>query len=106
MENMDALQLKFAVASIINGLVHLIILIASILILLKKRSIASIFLVLGSILSSIGFAGGFIYNAMAAKKSTEALLNAQVTLTFFNAFSFFVFGVGLLLLALNFYKKN
>lgn len=106
MENMDALQLKFAVTGIINGLVHLIILVASIILFVKKRSVAAIFLLLGSLLTSIGFAGGFIYNVLAAQKGPETLVNAQVTLSFFNAFSFMVFGIGLLLLAISFYKKN
>lgn len=62
----------------------------------------SLFLLIGSLLNSICFVGGFIYNAIAARNGTEALLDVQVTLTFFNAFSFFVFGIGLHLLALNF----
>lgn len=106
MENIDDLQLQFAIAGIINGLVHLIILMASIIMLVKKRTIGTILLLLGSLLSSIGFTGGFIFNAIAAKKGTEALLDAQVTLTFFNAFSFLIFGIGVLLLAINSFKKH
>jgi len=102
---MDTLQLQFAIAAVINGLVHLIVLIAAIIMFAKKRTIATILLLLGSVLTSIGFAGGFIFNAMAARNGTEAILDAQVTLTFFNAFSFFVFGVGLLILAINGFKK-
>lgn len=103
---MDALEWKFAIAGIINGLVHVIIVLATIIIAVKKRSIASIILLVGSLLMSFGFAGGFIYNAIAARNGTEALLNAQVTLTFFNAFAFFVFGLGLLLLSINSLKKH
>ncbi|WP_034040705.1 hypothetical protein [Wocania ichthyoenteri] len=103
---MDNTQLQLVAASIVSGLVHLIVLIASIIMFAKKRTIATIVLLLGSVLTSIGFIGGFIYNAIAARNGTEALLDAQVTLTFFNAFSFFIFGIGLFLLALNFNKKN
>ncbi|PIA82143.1 hypothetical protein BFR04_12650 [Gaetbulibacter sp. 4G1] len=106
MEDIDTLQLQFAIAGIINGLVHLTILIATIIMLAKKRSIATFLLLVGSILNSIGFAGGFIYNAIAAKNGTEALLSAQVTLTFFNAFSYFIFGIGLLLLSINVFKRH
>ncbi|MFD1614410.1 hypothetical protein [Gelatiniphilus marinus] len=106
MENVDALQMQFAITGLINGLIHLIILIASILIVVKNKSVAAILLLIGSLLVSMGFAGGFIYNVLAAQKGPEAIVNAQVTLSFFNAFSFLVFGIGLFLLALNYYKKK
>ncbi len=106
MEHMDTIQWQFAIAGFINGLVHLIVLTASIIIVVKKRSVASLLLLVGSLLNSVGLVGGFVYNAWAAQKGTEAILDAQVTLTFFNAFSFFVFGLGLFLLALGFYKKS
>ncbi|KAA5821986.1 hypothetical protein FPF71_15890 [Algibacter amylolyticus] len=103
---MDNIQMQFAIAGIINGLVQLIILVASIIILVKKKSTATVFLCVGSLLNIIGFVGGYIYNAIAAQNGTEAILNAQVTLHFFNAFSIFIFGVGLLLLALNHFGKH
>ena len=106
MENIDTLQLQFAFAGILNGLVHLIILIASIILIIKKRSAATIILFIGSILTSLGFIGGFVYNAIAARNGTDALLNAQVLLNFFSVFSFFIFGTGFLLLVLNNFKKN
>lgn len=103
---MDTLQVQLAIASFINALVHLIVLTASIIIFIKSRSVASIFLLIGSLLSGIGLVGGALYNAWAAQKGTKALLDAQVVLAFFNAFAFLVFGIGLLVLALSFYKKN
>lgn len=98
--------MQFAIAGIINGLVQLIILVASIVILVKKKSIATVLLFVGTLLNIIGFVGGYIYNAIAAQNGTEAILDAQVTLHFFNAFSLLVFGVGLLLLAVNHFGKH
>ncbi|MEP3836099.1 MAG: hypothetical protein ABJM36_00530 [Algibacter sp.] len=103
---MDNFQIQFAIAAAINGLVQLIVLLASIIMLVKKRCIATVFLFTGSLLNTIGYVGGYLYNIIAAQKGTETLLDAQVTLTFFNAFSFFVFGVGFLLLAINYFNKN
>ena len=106
MENLETLELQFAIASILNGMVHLIIFISSIILIIKKRSAATVLLFIGSILTSLNFIGGFIYNAIAARNGTEAILNAQVLLNFFSVFSFFLFGIGFLLLVLNNFKKN
>lgn len=103
---MDNLQWQLAIAGIINGLVQIIILIASIVLLVKKRSTATLLICIGSMLSSISLGGGVIYNAIAARKGTEAILDAQVNLNFFNAFSFLIFGIGLLMLAITHFKKN
>ena len=106
MENIDTLQLQYALASVLNGLVHLVILIASIILIVKKRSVATILLFIGSILTSLGFIGGFVYNTIAVQNGTDVLLKAQVVLNFFSVFSFFIFGIGFLLLVLKNFKKN
>ncbi len=106
MDNIDNIQLQYALASLMNGVIHLIVLVATIVLIIKKRSMATLLLFIGSLLTSLGFIGGFIYNAIAAKDGAEALLNAQVYLNFFSVFSFFLFGIGFLLLVLNNFKKK
>jgi len=103
---MDNIQLHLAITAIINGLVQLIVLIATIIMLIKKRNSATVLLCIGSILNILGFVGGIIYNAMAAQYGTDAILQAQINLNYFNAFAYVIFGIGLLLLAISYVEKN
>lgn len=102
---MGNIDYQLIIASIINGGAHVIVLISSIIFLIKKQSLATILVFIGSLLITIGYFGSFIFNALAAQKSAEAIVETQIALTVFNSVAFFFFGFGIFLLALNFYKK-
>ncbi|APY09826.1 hypothetical protein BWZ22_00555 [Seonamhaeicola sp. S2-3] len=106
MENLDSIQYQFLMTGIISGIVHVIIFIASIILIYKKRTIATAILLTGSVLSLISYFGSFALNIWAARISSKLMIKTQITMSFFQGFSFLIFGVGLLLLAINNFKKQ
>ncbi len=102
---MENIQYQFIISGLINGLVNLIVLIACIILFSKKRTPATILLLVGGILCFISFFGSIFYNIWAAQQGSIAVINTQVAVSFFQGFAFFVFGIGLLLLAVNDFKK-
>jgi len=103
---MENFELQFMITNIINGLMQLIVLIAAIIMLIKKRNTATVLLCIGSALTTLGIVGGIIYNAMAARDGTEGILRAQIHLNYFNTFAYIIFAIGLLLLAFTYFENN
>ncbi len=103
---MDSLNQQFILSALINGLVHFMILTACIVLIVKKKSIGTILLLIGSILSLFGYAGSYLFNILAARQGAEALLNAQGLILLFSGFSYLIFGLGLLVYIIYDVKKH
>ncbi|MFY0714178.1 hypothetical protein J1D01_10905 [Seonamhaeicola sp. NFXS20] len=106
MENLDSIQNQFMISGFINAIVHLIIFIASFILIYKKRTIATALLLTGSALSLICYFSSFAVNIWAARiSSTDVMIKTQIAMSFFQNFSFLIFGIGFLFLAINNFKK-
>ncbi|WP_452221057.1 hypothetical protein [Lacinutrix salivirga] len=101
---MEEQQLHFAATSIISFIVYIIILTACITIYLKKKTISTILLLLGCVLRVLAFALGTISSYFFGS-SGNILQNIIIT-NYFNTLAFILFGIGLLLFALNDLKDN
>jgi len=98
---MQDLPTYHLIAYVLSFLGYLIVLIGCIVLLIKKRSLATVLMFTGMILSVIFTVLGFFMNFIAAKSSPEELVRNQGVFSTMNALAYLLFGIGILLLAIN-----
>jgi len=104
---MDENTLNLAFSLLISIIAHLLALVASIIIFYKNKSLSTIIMLIGSVLMFIESFGTPILKVIIARDyGVEALIKFQVTSSYFNAISFFVFILGLFLFAINDLKRK
>jgi len=106
MENFESLDTHLIVNGIISFLIQLFVLVACIIIAIKRKSIATKLLLTGAILNVLGFIIRYVLNVTAARNGPEALIHTQLIISYLNNFIYALFGLGLLLFAINDLKKN
>ncbi|MFV0564559.1 MAG: hypothetical protein ACK5NB_01865 [Flavobacteriaceae bacterium] len=107
MESIESFEYLFTIANIISSIVHIIILIAAIIMVIREKSGATYTFLAGSILSILGIVVRFVYRTAQSLNlvSFDDTLKSESIFSIFATLSFLVLGVGLLLIALNSFKN-
>ncbi|WP_430966204.1 hypothetical protein [Spongiimicrobium sp. 2-473A-2-J] len=104
---MSDLPIPYIIGYFVYGLGQLLVLIGCFILFFKQRSLASILMLLGSILSIIlGIIGVVLPMVMARTGGPEAIVRSQGIISVVNGMVYIMFATGLILLAIKLVKKN
>ncbi|MFV0541626.1 MAG: hypothetical protein ACK5MZ_10410 [Aestuariibaculum sp.] len=106
MDNIKTIETAFVIFGSVSAITQIIVLIATIIIYTKNKNAASITLLIGSLLVFIGNLSSYFISFFFARQDVDYLIYIQLGINGFSALSYWVFGVGLLLYALNRVKKQ
>lgn len=95
---METYESLFIFGSLLSGLATFVILIATIILLVKRRNLATIIIFIGWFSHSLVFLFGFMANIFAARLGSEELLFTNALMTILNGVTVLIFAIGLLLL--------
>lgn len=103
---MEDITAHIYIAQVFYFIIHVVILIASIIIISKKKSTATVLLLIGGILSILNYIIRIALNAVASFSNQFSIMDMQVIINYTNVFIFSIFGIGLLLFAINDLKRT
>ncbi len=106
MSDIEYLQNQYMIITSINGLIHLIVLVACITLFNKKRTPGTILLLLGSILTFLLPFVNIACNIWVTQQDSQLVIKMQTILSYVGNLAYGIFGVGLLLFAINDLKKQ
>ena len=104
MENNEALF--FAAGGIFNGIAHLVVIIACIFLVLKRKSAPTILMLIAQLLSLFFYIGSFAWTSLAARQGAESLVQTSKIIAMLGPFPYILFAAGLLWFAINLAKKR
>ena len=99
-------EILFTIGQIISSFSTLILLVASIILFVKKKTLATWFILIGNIMGCITYIGGIFLRVFAGRESMDAFLIAQGISTIVESMAYLVFATGLILLALSEFSKK
>ncbi|TAI49097.1 hypothetical protein [Flagellimonas allohymeniacidonis] len=102
MENLEAF---YILGGAINGIFKLIIAAACVILLIRERNLATIFMCIGSILTIFFSLGSVLWTTLAASRSSEALIRSNAIMNLAAQIPVILFAIGILLFALQYGKK-
>lgn len=105
MENIDSITAHFQISQAISIIIQILVLVACIIIVTKKKSTASYILLIGAILNLFSFFGYTLIGILPFD-SQEAIIKMQIIVSYANTFAHAVFTLGLLLFVVNDLKNN
>ncbi|MBT8264961.1 MAG: hypothetical protein KJO41_03610 [Bacteroidia bacterium] len=103
---MDTYNSLFAFGSILSGLANLVILVATVILLFKRRNLATIIIFIGWFSHSLVFLFGFIANIFAARIGSEELVFTNALMTILNGITVLIFSIGLLIFFIQIKKQK
>ncbi|WP_298925549.1 hypothetical protein [uncultured Allomuricauda sp.] len=98
--------IHFIISGLLNGIAHLIVIIACIVMVVKQKNSATILMLIASILTLLFSAGSIIWNKVAAYNGTESLVQATKITSIIGVIPYILFALGLILYATKYLKKN
>ncbi|WP_299521903.1 hypothetical protein [Winogradskyella sp.] len=105
MDNFDDLTIHFTINGIIIVMFQLAMVVSSIIIVSKYRTIGAIIMLAGACVSLLAVLAFQLVPLIMNHSSSNEFMATQVVLSYFNTFSFFVFMMGFLIFAVNDLKK-
>ncbi|WP_178985761.1 hypothetical protein [Winogradskyella helgolandensis] len=103
----NSTEILFTIGQIIGAFSTLIVFVATIVIFIKKKTIATWLIFSGYLLVVITYIVSLFINVFAGRNGIESLLITQGVLSIVQNLSYSIFAVGLLILGLTeFSKKN
>ncbi|NRD21119.1 hypothetical protein HNV08_13760 [Winogradskyella eckloniae] len=102
----DSTELLFYIGPIIGSISAVLILVASIVLFVKKRTLATSIILVGNLLSCLSFIGGILLNAILSNKPMETMLLIQATTSIVQSISYLIFAIGLTMFAFTEFSKN
>lgn len=106
MGNLETYTSHLYISQALFFVIDVLVVVACIIIISKKRSSGTIILLIGAILKILGVFSQVLLNATVVSKGNMAIMNMQVVLSYVNSFTYFIFGLGFLLFALNDVNKG
>ncbi|WP_179354641.1 hypothetical protein [Winogradskyella vidalii] len=102
----NSTQFLFYIGQFISGLSTFIVFIATIILFIKKRTFATWLILIGYFLVVLTYTSSLFINVIASRGSFEDVLMVQGVSNIIQALSYFIFAVGLILLAITEFSKN
>ena len=102
----DATEYILIIGQIIGGLATLILLVASIILITKKKTLATLLILIGNILLLITSIASPFANIIAGQESMETIVMTQGILVNVRSVSYVIFAIGLLLFAVTEFTKS
>lgn len=99
-------EILFYIGQIISGLATFIILIATIILFIKKRTLATWVILIGYILVVITYIASLLISVFAGRESMDTILIVQGASSIAQSLSYLIFAIGLILLAITEFSKN
>ncbi|MGJ8550671.1 hypothetical protein [Winogradskyella wichelsiae] len=103
---LSSTEMLFTIGSIISVFSTLIILMASIILFIKKKTLATWIILIGTILVFITYIGNIILNVFASGGSMDTLLLLQGVSNIVQSLSYLIFTIGLTILAITEFSKK
>ena len=103
---LSSTEMLFTIGSIISVFSTLIILMASIILFIKKKTLATWIILIGTISVFITYIGNIILNVFASRGSMDTLLLLQGVSNIVQSLSYLIFAVGLIILAITEFSKR
>ncbi|WP_179377252.1 hypothetical protein [Winogradskyella wichelsiae] len=103
---LSSTEMLFTIGSIISVFSTLIILMASIILFIKKKTLATWIILIGTILVFITYIGNIILNVFAGRGSMDTLLLLQGVSNIVQSLSYLIFTIGLTILAITEFSKK
>lgn len=101
----NSTEILFTIGQIISGLSTLILLIASIILFIKKKTLATWLILIGNILVFITYIGSLFLNILIGSVNMDTMLMAQGFSLIVQNISYSLFAIGLILLAITEFSK-
>jgi len=102
----NSTEILFYIGQIISGLTTFLILIATIILFVKKRTLATWIILIGYSLVVLTYISGLVVNIYAGSKSVETLLVAQGISNIIQSLSYLIFAIGLIILVITEFSKK
>ena len=99
-------EILFTIGPIISSFSTLIVLVASIILFIKQRTLATWLILIGNILVCITYIGSLIINIFAGRENIDTLLLTQGISSIAQSISYLIFAIGLIVLALSEFSKK
>ncbi|NRR92312.1 hypothetical protein HSX10_12110 [Winogradskyella undariae] len=103
---LSSTEMLFTIGSIISVFSTLIILMASIILFIKKKTLATWIILIGTILVFVTYIGNIILNVFASRGNMDTLLLLQGVSNIIQSLSYLIFTVGLTILAITEFSKK
>ncbi len=105
MENFETVEALYILGEAVNGIFKLLVAVACTLLLIRERTLATILMFLGSILSIFLSLGSVLLTALAGQKSPEAVVWTNAIFNLVGQIHIIIFAIGIFLFALQYGKK-
>ncbi|QNK78633.1 hypothetical protein [Winogradskyella undariae] len=102
----NSTEILFYIGQVISGLATFIILIAAIILFIKKKTIATWIILIGYLLVVLTYISGLLISIYAGRKSVETLLIAQGVSNITQSLSYLIFATGLIILVITEFSKK
>ncbi|MEH1008129.1 hypothetical protein VDP25_10315 [Winogradskyella sp. ECml5-4] len=99
-------EILFYTGQIISALSTFIVLIASIILFIKKRTLATWLILIGSVLVILTSAASLVIRVFASAESVDTLLLTQGISIIIQNVSYLIFSVGLIILVVSEFSKK
>ena len=104
MENSDTLF--FATGGFLNGIAYLLVIVACVVLVLKRKSGPAILMLASQLLALLFFVGSFVVTAVSARQSAETLVSTTKIMALLGPLPHILFAIGLLWFAVSLAKKE
>ena len=104
MDNSDTLF--FAAGGLLNGIAHLLIIIACVVLVIKRKSGPAVLMLAAQVLALLFYVGSLAWTTFAARQGAESLVQTSKILAMLGPLPHILFAVGLLWLAISLVKKG
>lgn len=96
----------FAAGGVLNGIAHLTVIIACIILVLKRKSAPTILMLVAQLLVLFLYVGSFAWTAIAARQGAETLVWTSKIIAMLGPFPYILFAAGLLWFVITLAKKR
>ncbi|WP_179349718.1 hypothetical protein [Winogradskyella pacifica] len=101
----NSTEILFTIGQIISSLSTLILLIAALILFIKKKTLATWLILIGNILVFITYIGSLLLTVFTGSASMDTILMAQGFSIIVQNLSYSLFAIGLIILALTEFSK-
>ena len=103
---MKDFEILYLTGGVISTIFQLVIIVATGMLLFKKRSLASGLMFVGSLFSILFYGFSFLGTTLMARQGAESLVKFNGIFSIVNQIPHILFAIGLLLFVIQYLKKN
>ena len=103
---MDNYEYLYTLSYVIYNLASLIVVISCIILVTKKRTLATLLMLIGSVFAFLFGVSSIFISTIANSQGTEAFIKINAISNLVSGFAYIAFCLGLLLFAISHFKKD